>query len=271
MGEKVEDYTTSIIIPAYNSEATIIRALESIRKQTAIEQIMEVIVVNDGSKDNTAKLVNEYKEQNPKFPLILINKINGGVSTARNAGLKIAKGSWIALLDADDEWNSNKLQRQFDIIRKNPEIDFLGGNHVDRDIKILWKKITHLYSPTVNELCIKMFPQTSTVVFKRKIYDTIGGYDETRKYCEDGQFFLKICEHYQYYYLPEKLITFDAGRRGFGISGLSGNLKEMQRGLMDNFKELYERHSIGLAFYLFIVIFSKLKYIRRILICKLEK
>ena len=240
MGEKVEDYTTSIIIPAYNSEATIIRALESIRKQTAIEQIMEVIVVNDGSKDNTAKLVNEYKEQNPKFPLILINKINGGVSTARNAGLKIAKGSWIALLDADDEWNSNKLQRQFDIIRKNPEIDFLGGNHVDRDIKILWKKITHLYSPTVNELCIKMFPQTSTVVFKRKIYDTIGGYDETRKYCEDGQFFLKICEHYQYYYLPEKLITFDAGRRGFGISGLSGNLKEMQRGLMDNFKEWYK-------------------------------
>ena len=192
MGEKVEDYTTSIIIPAYNSEATIIRALESIRKQTAIEQIMEVIVVNDGSKDNTAKLVNEYKEQNPKFPLILINKINGGVSTARNAGLKIAKGSWIALLDADDEWNSNKLQRQFDIIRKNPEIDFLGGNHVDRDIKILWKKITHLYSPTVNELCIKMFPQTSTVVFKRKIYGKVGGDGETRTDCEAGLFFFEI-------------------------------------------------------------------------------
>ena len=83
--------------------------------------------------------------------------------------------------------------------------------------------------------------------------------------------YTSICENYNYYYSPDQVISFDGGRRGFGISGLSGNLKEMQKGGLQNFRELYERNSISFVFYVCIVAFSQLKYLRRIFICKMEK
>lgn len=271
MGKKIMDFSVSVIIPAYNSERTIIRALESVRNQSLVESILEVIVVNDGSTDNTKYFVEQYRDKHKYFPVKIINKKNGGVSTARNLGLNEAKGYWIALLDSDDEWCQNKLQMQFDIIKNRKDIDFIGGNHTDQVVKIFWKPICKLYKPSIKELCIKMFPQTSTVLFKKEIYSEIGGYDETRKYCEDGQFFLKICERYNYYYMPEQLIIFDGGRRGFGVSGLSCDLRGMQDGFMKNLKELRERKSISLFFYIWVSVFSQLKYFRRIMICKLEK
>lgn len=268
----MKDYSISVIIPAYNSERTIVKALQSVANQTVIKLIKEVIVINDGSTDTTGKLVDSYiKNSNLPFPIVCINKENGGVSTARNMGMKNAKGEWLALLDSDDEWYPNKLEEQFKVIQNHPEIDFLGTNHTDTVLKILGKKITKLYSPSLKEICIKMFPQTSTAVFKRSIFNEIGGYDEERKYCEDGQYFFKICEKYNYYYMPEQLVVFDRGRRGFGISGLSGNIKAMQDGMRKNLKELHDRKSIGTIFYFLILIYSELKYIRRKIICKMEK
>lgn len=271
MGEKVEEFAVSVIIPAYNSEKTIVKALDSVRKQTSSQYIKEVLVINDGSTDNTKKVVENYKKEYDTFPIQLINKDNGGVSTARNMGLSLAQGNWIALLDSDDEWVPNKIECQVAVLMRHKEIDFLGGNHTEQIIKVLGKKIDRLYRPTVKELCIKVFPQTSTVIFKKRIYDEIGGYDETRKYCEDGQFFLKICEKYNYYYMPQQVVVYDGGRRGFGVSGLSGNLKEMQAGFMKNLKELRQRNSIGLLFYIWVSAYSQLKYVRRIVICKLER
>ena len=271
MGTTVNSFSISVIIPAYNAEKTIIRALESVRQQTASEYIEEVLVVNDGSTDNTEECIEQYKKKYPYFLVKLISKKNGGVSSARNTGIKLAKGNWIALLDSDDEWFKDKIAKQVEILKKNSSIDFLGGNHTSQVLKILGKPIEKMYRPSVKELYIKMFPQTSTVVFKKKIFEEIGGFDEYRKYGEDGQFFCKICENYNYYYSPDQVISFDGGRRGFGISGLSGNLKEMQKGGLQNFRELYERNSISFVFYVCIVAFSQLKYLRRIFICKMEK
>lgn len=271
MEAAIDELSTTVIIPAYNSERTIIRALESVRNQTESKHILEILVINDGSTDSTEQLVNEYNNKHPECQIRLITKENGGVSKARNTGLKEAKGNWIALLDSDDEWYSEKLHKQFEIIKSHPEVDFLGANHLDHDIKILGRRIDQLYKPSVKELCIKMFPQTSTTIFRKKIFDEIGGYDENRQYCEDGQFFFRICERYNYYYMPEQLITFDSGRRGFGVSGLSANLKGMQDGQRKNNRELFDRKAITFPFYVFISAFSELKYIRRIIICKMEK
>ena len=116
MGEKVEEFAISVIIPAYNSEKTIVKALDSVRKQTSSQYIKEVLVINDGSTDNTKKIVENYKEEYDTFPIQLINKDNGGVSTARNRGLSLAQGNWIALLDSDDEWVLNKIELQVTII-----------------------------------------------------------------------------------------------------------------------------------------------------------
>ena len=93
----------------YNSAGTIIKALDSVKAQT-FKCYYDVIVINDGSMDKSQELVENYKFDNDRFNLILINQKNGGVSKARNAGLKNAKGDFIAFLDADDYWVKSKIQ-----------------------------------------------------------------------------------------------------------------------------------------------------------------
>ncbi|AZO93481.1 glycosyltransferase family A protein [Halocella sp. SP3-1] len=260
----------SVVIPMYNSRNTIINTLDSIKNQTAISCILEIIIVNDGSKDDSLKLVNKYKEDNPNLPILIVDKTNGGVSTARNKGMEIAKGDWIALLDSDDEWLPNKIEYQIDIIKNNPQIEFLGGPFNNRILKILWRKIDYLYKANVYDICIKNFPQPSTVIFKKKIFEEIGGFDELQRYAEDGNYFVKICSKYNLYYDPKLLIIYDSGKRGFGERGLSSNLKKMYHGNIKNIREYRNMKIIKFGFYLFLRSFYLMKYIRRIIISKIK-
>lgn len=266
MGQNIDKSSISVVIPAYNAENVIVRALESVRLQTRLDYIKEIIVVNDGSVDATATEVEKYAKKYSNLNIRIINQDNAGVSRARNVGMQNALGSWIALLDSDDEWFENKIERQVDEILRNDSIDFIGGNHTPFPVRILGRKIVALHRASIQDICIKMFPQTSTVLFKKLIFDEIGGYDESRHYAEDGQYFLKICYAYGYYYLPEQNVHYDRGKRGFGVSGLSGNLKGMQEGNRLNFKELLSQKKISLPFYISVSVFNELKYLRRIII-----
>ncbi len=107
----------SVIIPAYNCEKTIERAMDSVLSQTRIELVEELIIVNDGSVDRTEEVVLSYKKRHEDvIRLEYIKQENHGVSHARNTGIKRAAGKWIALLDADDIWMENKLERQAEIL-----------------------------------------------------------------------------------------------------------------------------------------------------------
>ncbi|MBU3178168.1 glycosyltransferase family 2 protein [Clostridium estertheticum] len=260
----------SVIIPMYNSEITIISTLDSIKNQTAFDQIDEIIVINDGSIDNSLNLVEKYIEANKKMPIVVIDKLNGGVSSARNAGMKLAKSEWIALLDSDDEWLPKKIEMQMETIKEHPEIEFLGGNIDNKELKILWKKIDYLYKANVKDVCLKMFPQTSAAIFKRYIFEEIGGYDENQSYAEDGNYFFKICANYNYYHLPIQMVYYGGGKPGFGYSGLSANLKKMHEGCIKDIKELKRDLVISSGFYAFLRVFYWAKYVRRIVITKLR-
>ena len=120
MDKKVNDFSISVVIPTYNAERTIKRALDSVRKQTAVELISEIIVVNDGSTDGTQKIVEDYRKNHPEISVLLINKKNGGVSSARNIGMENANGNWIALLDSDDEWRENHLEELNTLMEQFP-------------------------------------------------------------------------------------------------------------------------------------------------------
>lgn len=270
MIENIKKRSISIILPMYNSEKTIIRALDSIRNQTAFDYIREAIIVNDGSQDNSSKIVEEYTKKHTNIPIEMINKTNGGVSSARNIGMDRANGDWFALLDSDDEWINNKLEIQIDAINNNKNIDFLGGAINSKPLRIFNKTISELYKVTLKDLCIKMFPQTSTVIFKRKVYDTVGGYDESQSHAEDGNYFMKICSNFNYYYLPSQMVIYDGGKPGFGSGGLSGNLRKMHEGSIKNIRELRNDESITLICYYFLRAFYEFKYFRRILFTKLR-
>lgn len=261
----------SVIIPMYNSQDTIERALNSVKAQTAIDQIKEIIVINDGSTDKSLEVVEEYQKANKDLPIKIINKTNGGVSSARNAGLKTAKGDYIALLDSDDEWLPKKTEIQLSYLRANKEIDFIGCNRNNESLKILTRKINKLYKAKVNDLLLKMFPQTSTAIFKREIIKTIGLYDEDQKYLEDGNYWIKICANFNFYFIPDSLVITGGGKPSFGYSGLSANLKQMERGNIKNLKEAKKMNLINTSTYIIFRMFYVVKYIRRIIISFFNK
>ncbi|CAG0941402.1 partial heptose III glucuronosyltransferase, partial [Anaerolineae bacterium] len=107
----------SVVIPVYNGEKFIGRALESVFSQTVPPD--EIIVVNDGSRDGTAQKLAEFGDR-----IQVISIPNGGVANARNVGLKACTGDLIALLDADDIWYPDKLEKQLAVMQRYPAIGF---------------------------------------------------------------------------------------------------------------------------------------------------
>lgn len=116
-----KDILVSAVIPAYNAEACIERAIDSVLGQTLA--VYEIIVVDDGSSDKTSEVVEQYGDK-----VILIRQENAGVSVARNTAIAAATGDWIAFLDADDEWLAEKNSLQIEVIRKNPELKWCAAN-----------------------------------------------------------------------------------------------------------------------------------------------
>lgn len=253
----------------YNSSKTIWNSLDSIKRQTMLPY--EVIIVDDGSTDFSSSVVLNFININPNLNIQLINKVNGGVSSARNAGMKLAKGDWIALLDSDDEWLPNKLERQIEIIRRNPQIDFLGTNRNGEYFEnILWKKLNFLTKVSPKLLMVKFIFVVPTIIFKKEIISSIGYFDESQKYAEEGNYFIRISQKFNCYLLNESLVITGGGKEHYGHSGLSGNLKEMEKGELRNMKYAHELGIVNYFEYLGLVIFSIFKFLRRLVIVKLR-
>jgi glycosyltransferase involved in cell wall biosynthesis len=115
----------SVVIPAYNAAATIARAIHSVLKQCT--PVDEIIVVDDGSGDQTAAIVHELIATAPCF-IQLIQQPNANAASARNRGIEAARGDWIAFLDADDYWEQEKIQQQMQVLKQHPQVSVIGGN-----------------------------------------------------------------------------------------------------------------------------------------------
>lgn len=258
----------SVIIPMYNASNTIVDVLNSVKEQT-LKCNYEVLVVNDGSKDNSKDIVEQYISENKDFNVILIDKPNGGVSTARNVGLSQSKGDLIAFLDSDDKWFPNKLEKQLNLLNEYPEIDLLGcafdGLYLENEPNGKLLKIE------INNLIFKNYFQPSTVIMKRKVFEEIGYFDESQKYAEEGNYFIRIANRFHCYFCNRKVINYGDGKSGFGASGLSANLKEMHRGFNKNLKFAYENQLITLRQYILARILESIKYIRRIVIVRMKR
>ncbi len=256
------DPIVSVIIPVYNAENTIERALHSVAVQTAGTQVFEIIIINDGSTDRTGLLIEEYIRKNPGMDILLINQPNGGVSRARNTGLKIAKGDYIALLDADDEWLPQKTEKQLILLQdKTLRIDFLATRRNSQQILLPYRVENHLAEITFRKLLLRNEAQPSTVVFKRKILDNTGYFNDDQRYAEDLNYWMRIAANNTMYILDESLLVAGGGKRTFGVSGLSANLSLMEKGFQRNLKEMHGLKKISRAEYLFLALFYKAKYL----------
>lgn len=254
----------TVIIPMYNAEETIELVLDSVRTQTACNLIQKVIVVDDGSQDSSAEVIKGYMRKWTTFPLQYIYQENQGVAAARNRGYREAQTKYIAFLDADDAWLPRKIERQIEIINKNPQIRFLGTAWEDTPLRIGFRKITSLYNGTVKDVCIKNFPVTPSILMETSFRDEVGYFNEKCRYAEDINYFQKIAALGNYYFLPEKLVQIDINKNFFAQTGQSSHLKEMHKGTIRNITELRNAGQISLPFWICMRIFYQLKYYRRV-------
>lgn len=260
----------SIIIPMYNAEKTIIGVLDSVYAQTWKEDL-EVIIVNDGSTDNSSALIKSYAMRYSCKNLIFVEQENAGVSRARNEGMKRSTGDWICLLDADDEWLPHKLERQLEVLNSNPQIDFLGTTrNGEICTRIGLRKLGKLNKISAKELLIKFVFVTPTIIFRRKLLNTVGYFDENQKFAEEGNYFIRMAHQFSCYLLNESLVLTGGGKHHFGESGLSSNLWKMEKGELKNIKDSYKLRIINFVEYLLFVCFSILKYLRRLFIVALR-
>ena len=259
----------SVIIPVYNAEKSIEKSLISIKNQTW-EGVFEIILVNDGSSDRSKTIIENYQQNHQDQNIILINQENRGVSKARNAAMKIAQGDYIALLDSDDEWLPEKTEKQMKFL-ENQNIDFISSLWNNENITFPYKlqPENKLVRITLKNLLFKITGQTSTAIFKRKIFENTGFFDENQNYSEDANYWMRISEKNQMYLLPEKLVIAGNGKKSFGFSGLSANLREMEKGIQKNIWEMYQTKRINFPEYLFYFVISKLKFAIRPLRAKL--
>ncbi|MBW2076515.1 MAG: glycosyltransferase family 2 protein [Deltaproteobacteria bacterium] len=209
--------SVSVIIPTFNRSRRLIRAIRSVLKQTCRDY--EVIVVDDGSSDDT------YQALAPYMTMIryVRQEVNRGVSAARNSGIRRAAAPWIAFLDSDDYWLEDKLSVQIAFLERNPsalacqteEIWIRDGRRVNPR-KRHKKPSGDIFAQSL-KLCLV---SPSSVMLKSSLLDEIGLFDESLPAAEDYDLWLRISCRYPVYLIDKALVVKEGGHddqlsRGF--------------------------------------------------------
>ena len=204
--DRVSQPSISVVIAVYNGGATIRRAIESVLAQTY--QAHELIVVDDGSTDDTAAVVAEFGDR-----VRYLRQSNSGVSAARNAGAAAATGDWLAFLDADDWYYPDRLRWHAQWIGRDPGLDFLTGDYdyrrpdgslIRRSMESTQAGIALLgKAQGAREVIMELeemapfienhFGDTHTLTVPRRTFMALGGYPIGRAVCEDVNFLIRLC------------------------------------------------------------------------------
>jgi len=247
----------SVVIPCYNSEATIIACLESVIGQQYPH--IEVIVVDDGSTDRTVKVVETFIDRSTSgIKTMLYRSANFGPSTARNIAISKTSGEFISFLDSDDVWQPHKLKTQISLFESHPHLVLVGCSHPFVPQKAgapAWRNIS------LQQLLYKNYFQTSSVVLRA----TSLGDDLFRiqqKYSEDYDLWLRIATKGDLALLSEPLTIAEVSP--YLGKGLSSRLWQMEKGELGNYQRLYHRNNISSKDFIFASAFSLGKFFYRI-------
>lgn len=200
----------SVVIPAYNAETFLGVTLASVARQTFRD--FEIIVVDDGSKDQTARVAEDFLT-NEKIPGRCIQQQNRKIAGARNAGIEAAQGDFIALLDHDDLWMPEKLERVMEAFSRWPGVDLICHNEeILKDGKVVRVSQNHQGgNSTYEDLLFRgntLSP--SAVVFRKRLFEQTGGFDESPELntVEDYDFWLRVSRHGKISYLNATLGSY---------------------------------------------------------------
>lgn len=251
----------SVVIPCYNAEKTILRALDSIVDQTLLPK--EVIIVDDKSIDHSCDIIKNYiKEQEKRVSIKLIElDKNAGPAKARNVGWDNAKEDYIAFLDADDSWHPQKIALQYSYMEDHPDIAMSGHLYkiVHNRPTLCKKRVAKVERISKRKLLVRNRLSTPTVMLKRIIPFR---FRENKKYSEDYRLWLEILfAEYKASFLYSNLCFLY--KNTYGSSGLSSSMMNMWYGELDNYKFLYTNNDINLLEYIFVLLLSFFKFLKR--------
>ena len=233
----------SVVIPAYNAGPCVGRAIDSILAQSFTDY--EIIVVDDGSTDDTAEAVKKYGDK-----VRYIYQENAGSSVARNGGIEAAKGDWIAFLDADDEWLPEKLRLQVELLGRNPQLRWCACNRYQADggrrsvlgdTKAIEKALAgsdyfeNYFTAAAKSLCPII---TSTIIVRKDVFSELDGFDRQFLRGQDIDMWWRIGHYYpEIGYIAEPLAVLHLD---LANDVLTQRRLEAKRGLV--IRELVSRH-----------------------------
>jgi glycosyltransferase involved in cell wall biosynthesis len=202
-------------MPVFNGCLFIEDAIESVLSQTYSN--WELIIVDDGSSDNSYEIAKKNEHQSEKIKVFQHNGgMNKGVSTSRNLAIQKSQGLWISLLDSDDKWYPNKLEREAAIIKNNPDLVFIYSNALIigkgespvRNQEIYGSGICGYVKDPFKKLIKGFHVPTSGVSFAKSVFSKCKGFDEKLTFSEDTLLFHQLIEHGSLFYLNEVLSDF---------------------------------------------------------------
>ena len=197
----------SVIIPTYNRAHTLERAIRSVWAQKTAPG--ELIIVNDGSEDRTPELLKKLLPQAP-LPTKVLTQENRGVSAARNLAIQQAEGSWVGLLDSDDEWLPDKLNYQVQASEDSPEVLFWHGEEIwiRSGVRVNPHKKHQKFGGWIYEKCLPLCCiSPSASLLHKSVFDAVGFFREDFPVCEDYDLWLKICARYQVGFVKEAVLN----------------------------------------------------------------
>ncbi|RYE76738.1 MAG: glycosyltransferase family 2 protein, partial [Oxalobacteraceae bacterium] len=243
----------SAIIPTYNRRELLMRSLDSVDAQTC--RVDEIIVVDDGSSDGTEAALRERNDERIRYHW----QANAGVSAARNRGMAMARGRYIALLDSDDIWLPDKIALQCGFLDARPDYGMVlcdvirtDGDHRDTDVfhrrEVIredgWVLRWILHNPSL---------VPASVMFRREVYEQVGGFDESLRTAEDIDFHLRVARRWQIGVLEFALVRAMRGHDGLSATSSTYDdyVKVMERAVAEaeGLVEDGERHrALALAY-----------------------
>lgn len=257
----------TVVIPLYNAPDTIVPCIESVIANCLDSSLLwEIVVVNDGSTDQSFERVSTYIATSCYSEHItLISQQNRGVSSARNAGMAIAKGRYIAFNDADDMWTSTHLSLLMQTFSSHPEAELVAGVFGSDNVSRV-KHIAHPTRITIPDQMMKNYFTSQTAVIRKDVLASIEPFCESMRYFEDYQFFNQIVHRGTAYIVPHVVTHPIVDKQRWGEKGLSGNLWAMEQGELHAIRVALTNNYISYSQYVFASTLSLIKFMRRITI-----
>ena len=209
-----KNHLVDVVIPAFNAARYIDQTLDSIALQGSL--VHSIIVVNDGSTDQTALKVEAFTKQHPRLTVKLINQANAGLANARNTGIENVTAPYIALLDADDIWLRGKLERQLEVFNNSSDtrlgVVYTGYELIDENSLLISNDKGIIKPQARGDVRSKLLTGNfisgsgSSVLIQSKVFKEVGLFDEGLRASEDWDMWLRIAQQFHFDFVDTPLV-----------------------------------------------------------------